>query len=175
MPLIINIDSIMDKVEARLNEKDMQDKMKSVKKEILSGKKKSSSGKTYSPEAVAEQFVDVLKSNIEGSIYSKKVIDAINEFNIGFPMESGDDIYIKVSYAKDMSRESLDPEEYPDGIFSLAALFNEGAPMHGAVFGVHHGKEIKSTMFTPAYHFEENAIEEFMGKYADEMHVKEII
>lgn len=59
-----------------------------------------------------------------------------------------------------MHRESLDPDDYPDGA-ELDVLFNEGYSARAYTYGIWHGEAIYSRKQRDALHFIQQSVEKF--------------
>lgn len=161
-----------------MDDPDMKKKAKEVSKKILSGEQEPASGADVKTAAEAgEQFIKVLESHIRLSGMSEEAVSAIDGFSASEPALSGDNYRVVISYTNDLHRESLDPEEYPEGLYDLAGLFDLGSVTHHSVRGMwkSRGITIFSSGHTPAYYFEENAIDDFAYAYGEQYHVVDIL
>lgn len=130
--------------------------------------------------AAAQKFIDVLKSEIQshaGSNYAggelgKTAISALMNLQHGQPIEIGDNLYqIEVWFSGDLHRESLAPDEFPEGIYNIAALLNNGYSAGHTVYGVwlgHSPWNIPSLPMRDGTHFVDSAIKTYMANYARE-------
>lgn len=173
----INMESILSKVQAYTRSTAGIQKIDNVVINIMSGNKKiKSGGRHYTPEQAAQKFIEVLKKEIESAGLSTGAIAAISNLGYTQPDYIGGNSYtIGVNFLDDLNRPSLDEAKY-GGINNIAALFNNGVdhtmrPVHGTW----HGKETWSRTTIPGAHFIDSAVHAFMGNYAKEYNVTDII
>lgn len=157
----------------------------------------------YSAEDAAVKFIKVLSDEIDnhvGSDYSSGEFSALAREvmeGIGYnePRKVGDHYEVDIYFSKDLHRESLYPKDkeghptpYADGIDNIVALLNSGYSTGSSVYGVwvnHKGeatkdelgndKKIPSLRRRGGAGFIEQAISDFMGNYAGDYNVTQII
>ena len=66
-------------------------------------------------------------------------------------------------------RESLIPNDYPDGAEDMAALMNNGYTAKKQVYGMWHGNKIASLTARPAKNFVQQAISDFNNSYGSDL------
>lgn len=179
--MAINWDSILAKANIALKTPQSIKKIEGIIDLIISaglpGRKAASGGGTlHAPDEVANKFIEVLKQTISSSGLSENAINAISEFYHTEPVGVGNGQYaMRVCFGGDLSRASLGPEKYPEGINDLAELLNDGVDhTMRQVWGTWHGEHYGSRTVIPGAHFMEEAINTFMSSYAKEYGVVDI-
>lgn len=173
----IDMASILKKAEAYVESPKGKQKTAQITSDALSGKiTLESSGNLHTPEEAADKFIGVLRDSIKSSDLSPNAIEAISEINHTSASKIGDNTYvISVYFSGDLSRPSLDPSRFGDGIGDIVELLNNGVDhTMRPVFGVWHGKETWSMTKILGAHFIEQAISDFMGNYSSEYNVTDI-
>ena len=180
----INWDSILAKANASLKLPHNVKKIEGILDLIITtGKFPTGGGVTgigngsfHTPDEVANKFVEVLEQTISSSGLSSKAITAISNFDHSAPYGVGGGKYtITVYFRGDLSRESLGPQKYPEGIDNLAELLNDGVDhTMKRVWGTWHGEHYGSRTVIPGAHFMEEAVNTFMSSYAKEYGVIDI-
>lgn len=173
----INMTSILSKAGGYMNSTKGKNKTDTIiSKAMLGSVKLTSSGSVHTPEEAASKFIEVLRRTIESCGLSANAIEAISQIEATAPTQIGDTntFLIRVYFAGDLSRPSLDEATY-GGISDIVALFNNGIdhtmrPVHG----VWHGQDYWSRTTIPGTHFIEQAISDFQGNYAHEYNVIDI-
>lgn len=111
-------------------------------KEILAhvrGQGSGSGSSTHSPEEAAERFIELLHMEMLSSDLTAHAREAIYDLAYTPPQELPDGSYkFRVYFTGDMHRNSLDPDQFKDGISNIAELLNNGTSMSGTVHGVWH-------------------------------------
>lgn len=147
-----------------------------VIKDSMNNRTPLQSGKVvHSPEDAASKFVEVLKNSINTSGLSDDAVNAVSNIESGNATASSRNKYIiRISFAGDLTRPSLDEEKY-GSIEDIVMLLNNGVDhTMRRVHGMWHGKETWSKTVIPGTHFIEQAINDFMNNYASEYNVKNI-
>lgn len=176
----------------------MRQKIEEKIDQILLGKiVVSGTGKVkYTVEDAAAKFIQVLSreidnhvgSNYAGGEFSALAREVMEGIGYNPPHKVGDNYEVDIYFANELHRESLSPKDYPEGIDNIIALLNSGYDASGSVSGVwtdHNGNRsvdeygnvisIKSLPHREGAHFIEQAIRDFMGNYAADYHVLNII
>ena len=166
--------SILKKAQAASESESVQQKIDSVVDDyMLNGKKLSTSRSVKPVRDAAIKFAEVLSKEIHscaGSVpaagqLGQTAISALSSVKISTPVKTSRNHYeIGVSFSGDMSRESLDPSYFPDGIDNIAALLNNGYSARATVYGVwlnHSPWNIKSLTSRTGAHFIDNAVQSF--------------
>ena len=153
-------------------------KNNAIKKAIKSGKHTG----IYSPNEVAEEFVSILKDEInamadvsvpDGGLGSS-AIRALSNISISEPvLLSNGDYSIDISFDGDMYRPSLDPSKY-GGINDISALLNNGYEAKISVYGKWHGEDRWSLRKRSGAHFIGNTVSRFKAN-RDKYNIKDII
>ena len=129
---------------------------------------------------------DDLKRIIDTAVYTLSIAfhSAINdaEFNSGAKAAIGDikfeepeeddeveGRYIVYGKIDKNMRESLIPNDYPDGAEDMAALMNNGYTADKQVYGIWHGKKTASLTARPVKHFVQQAISDFNNSYGNDL------
>lgn len=180
----INWDSILAKANASLKTPQNVKKIEGIidliiatgKIPVGSGGAGVGGGSFHPPDDVVNKFIDVLKQTISSSGLSQNAITAISNFEHSAPSGIGGGKYtIRVYFSGDLSRESLSPQKYPEGIKDLAELLNDGVDhTMKQVWGTWHGEHYGSRTVIPGAHFMEEAVNTFMSSYAKEYGVIDI-
>lgn len=180
----INWDSILAKANASLKTPENVKKIEGILDLIITAGKfpigggvtGAGNGSFHTPDEVANKFIEVLKQTIGSSGLSSNAIDAISNFYHTAPSGVGGGKYtIRIYFGGDLSRDSLGPKKYPEGINDLAELLNDGVDhTMKQVWGTWHGKHYGSRTVIPGAHFMEEAVNTFMSSYAKEYGVIDI-
>lgn len=124
--------------------------------------------------------------NSEGlSAHAKEVIGDYENIDVSpgstyYYNDFRNEYIIRVYVRDDLSRPSLDPQRYPDGINDLILLLNDGVDHQmKPVFGIWHmdsadERPTWSRTVIPGAHFLEAAIDDCFGNYGHEYHIKDI-
>jgi len=181
----IDWDAILKKAQKRMSHGDMQKRIDDITDAVFLGsaariKFAATNGGALPkpPEEAAATFIEVMKSEIEslGSTdgyeaghLGATAVSALTKLNYGSPRKVAPGRYvIPVSFAEDLRRDSLAPDEY-DGIDNIAALLNSGYTAGHIVYGIwlnHYPWNIPSLGRRDGAHFIESAIRNFMTNYA---------
>lgn len=179
----INWDSILSKANASLKTPQNVRKIEGILDLIITAGQipigsggSGVGGSFHTPDEVAKKFIDVLDQTINSSGLSSKAITAISNFDHSAPYGVGGGKYtITVYFRGDLSRESLSPQKYPEGIDNLAELLNDGVEhTMKRVWGTWHGEHYGSRTVIPGAYFMEEAVKTFMSSYAKEYGVIDI-
>lgn len=175
-----NINSILEKAKKYMNSPEGK---KRADKHVSDAMKSGEGGQHLTITGMnmaADKFIEVLKNEIkshEGSNYAggelgKTAISALMNLEHSQPVKVGENQYqIEVWFSNDLRRESLAPDEYPEGIDNIAALLNNGYAAGHTVYGVWMGHwpwSIPSLPMRDGTHFIDNAIRTYMANYAGE-------
>lgn len=171
----INMASILAKANSFMGTSEGQTRKNTTVNKAILGQinlKSGFGGSAHTPEEAASKFIEVLFASINSSGLSSGAIDAISNIECGDATNIGGNLYtIKVYFAGDLSRPSLNEEKY-GSINDIVALFNNGVDhVMRPVHGTWHGKETWSRTVIPGTHFIENAVNTFMSSYASEYNV----
>lgn len=185
----INWSSIEKKLNAYIKSSEGQSKIRAKTDEyMIKGK---SGGKTppdnFNPEKAAKRFIEILRDCIDKAaslMYGRNrlgptAVDALKEIKAGAVVKEREGEYsIPISFSGERHRESLAPDEYPDGVEDIVVILNNGYPADGhrmgIVFGKWHGKEYKSLPNRQGTYFIQEAAERFMKEEAAKYGVKGI-
>lgn len=174
--------SIQAKAEAYLKTKD--GKMK-VKRAINDAIKKNSFNGAYAPKEVGNLFAltlvqEILSlavpsgSDVSGGSLGPSALEALTEINVSEPVECGDGLYsVEISFAGDLSRQSMSPKKY-GGIDNIAALLNNGYSASKSVHGVWHGEDKWSLVERNGANFIGSTVAHF-SRNKDKYNIKDII
>lgn len=173
-----NLDSILAKIDDRLSKEDTKKRLELTAAEIIQGinpaRVSMQSGSNTNPVAeAASTFCDIMKQEIyNDSELSDNAKDSISSLSYGRPKWLGGTTYSIDVWFEDVSRKSIYPSKYPEGVDNIAALFNFGVNHEmSPVFGWWHSYYIKSKTHFPALNFYERAIKRF--KESDPKHIQE--
>jgi len=186
----INWDSIMKKANACMNTQQKKQEIQTKIEQHMLGKIKlgaSRGGKAlHTPDEAADKFIEVLTQEINshaGGDYAKggmsrRAIAGFPEIKHGEPYRKGGKYYIDVYFDGDLSRESLAPKRYEDGIENIIALLNSGYDAGSVIYGTWEKydteERIASLISRGGAHFIENSKDKFMDNYSTEYGVEEI-
>ena len=180
---VINMSSIIPKINAYAESSQGKRQMnKAVKNVVLSVGTKSVKHK---PEEIAARFVEVMRGSAQstqgagsrGGALGESAIEAISSFTAGAPTVSEINgmsvITIPFNFEGNLHRDSLQPDKY-GGIDNIVALLNNGYTAGGTVFGKWHGVDIYSLRQRSGSGFIQNAVRQFMDRYASEYNIIDI-
>ena len=183
----INMSSILDKAKKYTRSETFQNAVENkIDQAMLNGTPLGGKTTIYGTKEAAEKFIEVLKAEIENCAgadvaagqLGATAVRALLNLEYGTPVKIGQNRYqIGVSFANNLSRDSLAPDEYPEGIENIAALLNKGYDAKNTVYGIWYGRtsyNIPSLQNRAGAHFIENAIRKYMDGYAKEYGVIDI-
>lgn len=173
----VNADSIMDKVYAYEKSAKGQKKMKqTLDKYVKTNVEKTKAGSkvlTYRKmEEAGRKLVEMLTQAANGSGIPDSVAAHFGSLKCGKPMRQGDGSYIiEISFTDDLTRASLQPEDY-GGVTNIVAIFNNGYPKDRGrseaishVSGWWHGKNTTALGYRPGLFFMQSAVNDFNANY----------
>lgn len=183
-----NWDSVLKKAQAAAKTESVQKKIEgAIDNHILNGKKLNAKNTVKPIRDAAMKFAEVLSKEVHscaGSVpasgqLGRTAISALSSMNISPPEKTAKYRYqIGVSFSGDMSRDSLDPSYFPEGIDNIAALLNNGYSAKSTVYGVwlnHSPWNIKSLTNRTGAHFIDNAVQSFKTGDAPKYGITDII
>ena len=185
----INMQSILSKAKRFTNSAGFQKKVEQKTDNIiLTGD--NATGKLITISGInmaAAKFIEVLQNEINSHAIAEgggglngrglgaTAVSALTKLQHGAPVKVGKNRYqIEVWFEGDLSRDSLAPDEYPEGIDNIAALLNKGYNAANTVYGIWAGHGYAGSFNIPSLrereglHFIENAIRDYMANYAPE-------
>lgn len=136
-------------------------------------------------EDAGYKFAEVLNDEIAGRAsmaltfggLTQQAINELNDVEVGEPYHSakGKNIWdIDINFFGDLTRDSLYPEKYPDGVDNIIALLNNGYFAHDSVYGLWRGKQTKSLAKRLGSQFIQSAVNIFRTTYASQYNVVDI-
>lgn len=164
---------------------------------LPSGKKVTIAGISIA----AAKFIEVLQGEIQshamaegggglnGRGLGSTAVSALTKLQHGQPVKIGRNKYqIDIWFGdsatspdgKYLERESLAPDEFPEGVKNIAALLNKGYSARNTVYGIWAGHgyagsfNIPSLTHREGLHFIESAIHNYMANYSKEYGVIDI-
>lgn len=79
----------------------------------------------------------------------------------------------ELNFQGDLSRPSLEPNNFPEGLSNIIALFNNGMNYsYFDVWGEWHGRTIHAIANRPGMRFMQAAVEDFNAQYGDKYDIK---
>ena len=133
---------------------------------------------------LAHILVQTLNKEIiasEGENYSQgdlgsSAVAALSLLGNSTPYKNGDKYYVDIYFMKDLHRESLYSEGYPEGALNIAAILNKGinSSKDTPVRGEWHNDYIYGLLKREGAHFIERAVNDFIENYPyAEVEIKE--
>lgn len=171
----INMGSIMGKVRAYANSPEGKARMKSyVNGQIASGKTTTDSGAQVvnlaEMEGAAAALANMVISAAASSGVPGSVMAAVSSISSTAPYKVSDTGYrIDLFFTANLHRESLYSEGY-DGVHNIIALFNNGYMASNTVYGLWHGKNIRSKIAREPLDFMQSAVSQFNASYGGTYH-----
>lgn len=173
----INYDSIFDKVYAYADSSKGQERMqKKINNYVMYNIKRTKAGSrviTYRDMIDAgEKLVQQIRNAAQSCDLPPSVLEHFNSLKRGQAERQPDGSYLmEISFTDDLSRASLQPEDY-GGVRNIVAIFNNGYPADRSrseaishVAGWWHGKNTVALGFRPGLHFMQNAVNDFNLNY----------
>lgn len=171
----VNMESIIGKAKKYMGgSKGIVKQQRILRKAVLGKIKLDGVKSSHTPIEAAKKFIEVLESSINGASLSDNAKSALlGGFDYNIVSGGNDCSYIiTINFKENLSRPSLDPSHYKDGIGNLAALFNNGVDhTMKQVHGYWHEKETWSRTTISGTNFMQEARDNFMGNYAEEYNV----
>lgn len=190
----INMQSILAKAQKCMSKSENQKKVNEIVDKVYLGElgrisfTMSNGGTPHPPDEAAAKFIEVLRNEIDshasgGGFSSGQLgataVSALKNLDHGSPYKVGTNTYqIPVYFTSNLHRDSLDIDEFPEGVDNIAALLNSGYTAGHVVYGywMGHNEYFKTASLTQraGAHFIDNAVHDFMGNYASEYGIIDI-
>lgn len=182
----INMDSILDKIYAWERSEKGQKKIQStVNKYVRNNVSRTQAGGRVLTESdmrnAAKKLVQTIRDTALGCNLPPSVAAHFGSLKVGNLQRQPDGSYIiEINFTDDLTRESLQPENY-GGVRNIIAIFNNGYPSDRGrseaisyVTGWWHGKETRALEFRQGLYFMQDAVNDFnlnygmpLGMYAE--------
>ena len=134
-------------------------------KQYLASKPDDDKSDIKEMKKIGEDMKDILYEQISQVIKSFKKTDII----VGTPVWNGNAYELPIQFNEEaLHRDSLNPEEYPEGVSDIVRLFVYGYTAKGSVRGVwkgHGDEEIWSVSHREPNDFMDSAVKVFNLKY----------
>lgn len=173
----VNTDAIMDKVNAFEKSDKGQARMnKTLEKYVKNNVEKTQAGSkvfTYRKmKEAGEKLTQMIKSYAQGCGLPDSVAAHFDSLKCGQPTKQEDGSFqIEISFTDDLTRASLQPEDY-GGVTNIIAIFNNGYPSNRGrseaishVAGWWHGKNTTALGYRPGLFFMQSAVNDFNTNY----------
>lgn len=147
------------------------------------GKWSAGSGRTQAGDFVptynqmqdaAKELISIIRLHAASSNLPQSVMAHVESF-CDSPIVVADDgsATISINMLDNAHRESLDPDNFQDGIENIVAAFNVGIDADGAVFGMweSHGVKTWSKRHRSPTRFIQSAVDEFNFRYGEKYNV----
>lgn len=160
----VNISSLKQAIEAQSHSKVVQNtiKHKTLKtKNNIAESRMNEAGQLLF-DTICSYLPDTLRLSLERN-------GTLSKTEITAPKQAGDFFRIDINIPPELlRRKSLIPNEYPEGIDNIIALFDKGYNAKKRVYGYWDsvGRRISSLTNRPALDFMQEAIEDFNQKYS---------
>lgn len=180
---VINMSSIIPKINAYTESSQGRRQINTVIQGIVFGIKSKSM--KHSPEEVAAKFVDTMLNSARstqgagarGGVLGLGALQAVEGFSAGTPVATAKNgmsvIQIPFTFNGNLHRESLYPKGY-SGIDNIVALLNNGYAAKDTVYGQWKGNSIVSLQQRSGSGFIQNAVRQFLDRYASEYNIIDI-
>ena len=173
----VSYDAIMDKVYAYTESKKGKERMEQkINGYIWHNVKRTQAGSrviTYRDMIDAgEKLVQTIRDSAQSCDLPPSVLAHFNSLKRGKAERQPDGSYVmEISFTDDLSRESLQPEDY-GGVRNIVAIFNNGYPADRSraeaishITGWWHGKNTVALEFRPGLYFMQDAVNDFNLNY----------
>lgn len=173
----INADSIMDKVYAyERSDKGQKRMQQTLSKYVKSNVEKTKAGSkvlTYRKmEEAGRKLVEMITQSANGCGLPDSVAAHFDSLKCGKPIRQSDGSYLmEISFTDDLTRASLQPEDY-GGVTNIVAIFNNGYPKDRSrseaishVSGWWHDKNTTALGYRPGLFFMQSAVNDFNMNY----------
>ena len=162
--------SIQSKINRYLNSPAGQQRLQAERERILaSGATHLANGKEIVTAETAAKLASELAAMISAAAAAVPGVDS--SVGCSAPVRNGKCYAVDLSFTGDLGRASL----YQGGISNIIALFNNGYSASAPVYGMWHGKHIKSLTSRPELGFMQNAVDEFNARYAGKYNVRVVL
>ena len=172
----INWDSIEEKINKYINSSEGKQRLAAASKDAVFGKGADIS--ISMPGQAGEKFIDCLeraKMNIVQTDSPNAAAAMGSWYYEVAESKSGKSFVVNICPVdEDRSRESVQPDKYPDGIKDILVLLDSGYHASSPTYGPWHGRIIKTRDTFAGYHFIDQAIKEFKNNYKKSLNVKKI-
>lgn len=172
-----NLDSILDKVDKWKNSREGQKRMRNVLdtyarngiNETLAGSQVLTRQAMFD---YADKLIEAVRNTALSCDLPDTVADHFDSLRRGrVTMLSDGSFVVEISFDDDLSRPSLQPEDY-EGARNIIAIFNNGYPADQSrteaishVSGWWHGRNVNALGFRPGLHFMQTAVDDFNAVY----------
>lgn len=174
---LINTDAIMDKVYAyEKSDKGQKRMQQTLNKYIRNNVDKTQAGsKVLTQKRMKEagrKLVEMLKQSANSCGLPDSVAAHFGSLKCGNPIMQADGSYLmEIHFTDDLTRASLQPEDY-GGVRNIVAIFNNGYPRDRGrseaishIAGWWHGKNTTALEYRPGLFFMQSAVNDFNMNY----------
>lgn len=174
----INIDSVLDKVYEWEHSSRGQKKMDQVISGYVHRNKErtEAGGEILTKKKMAEAgnlLVKTIKKAASSCNLPYSVAKHFDSLSRSRPIKQSDGSYkIELVFTDDLSRESLQPEDY-GGVTNIVAIFNNGYPENRSkeeaishITGWWHDKNVNALPYRQGLYFMQDAVNDFNENYA---------